>query len=69
MSGGKEEARTKSDNVVVVTGGYILERDVNGGPGGRSDKGGRRYRRNRNCDGQLIKWGGYCSKHNLRDRA
>ena len=31
--------------------------------------GGGRDGRDRDCDGRLVKWGGCCSKHNLRDRA
>ena len=66
---GEAEARAKSGNAVVGTGGSGFGGDADGGPGDRLDGGGGRDIHNRNYDGQLIKWGGYCSKHNLRDRA
>ena len=69
MSSGKAEARAKSDNAVVVIGGYGFGGDADGGPGGGADGGGRRDGRDGNCDRRLIKWGGYFSKHNLMDRA
>ena len=67
MSGGKAEARAKSKNTVVGTGWYIFGWDADGGPGGGADRGGGGDEQYGNCDGQLIKWGGYCNKHNLRD--
>ena len=69
MSGGKAESKAKSDNTVVVTGGSLFEENADGGLGGGSDGGGGRYRQYRNCNERLSKWGGYCSKHNLRYRA
>ena len=63
------EARAKSENVVVGTGGSEFGVDSDGGPVGGAYGGGGRDGRGGNCDGRLIKWGGYCSKHNLRDRA
>ena len=32
-------------------------------------EGGGGYDRDGHCNGQLIKWVEYCSKHNLSDRA
>ena len=69
MSVGEAEASTKSENAVVVTGGPGFGGDADGGPIGGADGGGGRDGRDRNCNGRLIKWGGYCSKHNLRYRA
>ena len=40
MSDCKAEARAKSGNEVVVTGGYTFGGDVDGGPGGGEDGGG-----------------------------
>ena len=69
MSGGKAEARAKSDNVVGGTGGSRFGGVSDSGLVGGAYRGRGRDGRDRNCDGQLIKWGGYYSKHNLRDRA
>ena len=68
MAGGKEYARANSDNAVVVTGGSRFGGGADGGPGGGADRGGGGDGQDEKCDVQLIKWGGYCSKHNLRDR-
>ena len=69
MSGGKAEARSKSDDAVVGTGGYGFEGGVDSGPGGGAGGAGGGNGRYRNCNRQLIKWVGYCSKHNLRYRS
>ena len=69
VSGGESEARSKSENAVMRIGGSGFGGDLDGGLGGRADGGGRGDGRDGNCNRQLIKWGGYCSKHNLRDRA
>ena len=69
MSGVKKETRDKVENTVVVTGGFGFGGDADGGPGGGAYGGGRGEGRDRNCNGRLVKWGGYCSNHNLRDRA
>ena len=69
MSGSKTEARDKGGNMVVGIGGFGFGEDVDGGPGGRSDRGGRGGGRDGDYKGQLIKWGGYCSNHNLMERA
>ena len=50
MSSGKAEARSKSDNAVVVIGGYGFVGDADGGPGGGADGGGRRDGRDGNFD-------------------
>ena len=69
MSGVKTEARDKVENTVVVTGGFGFGGYLDRGLKGTSDGGGRGEGRDRDCDGQTIKWGGYCSNHNLRDRS
>ena len=71
MSGGKTEVRDKGGNAVVGIGGFGFGfwGYVDSGLGGRVDGGGRRYGHYRDCNGQLVKWVGYCSNHNLRDRA
>ena len=69
MSGGKSEARPKSENGVVGTGGSGFGGGGDGIPVVGEDRGGGRDGWDRNCNGRLIKWGGYCSKHNLRDIA
>ena len=68
MSGGEAEARTKGGNVVVGTVGFGLGGDADSCPGSGEDRGGRGDRRAGDCDGQLVKWGGYCSNHKRRDR-
>ena len=68
MSCSKAEARDKSDNAVMGTGGYVFGGDADSGPGKGADVGGGRDGRYGNCNGKLIKWGGYCSKHKLRDK-
>ena len=55
--------------MVVVTGGFGFGGDLDSGLEGTSDGGGRGEVRDGDYDGQTIKWGGYCSNHNLRDRA
>ena len=67
MSVSKEEARAKGGNAVVGTGGFGFGRDLGGGPEGGEDGGGGGYRQDKFCNGRLVKWGGYCSNHNLRD--
>ena len=69
MSGGKAEARSRSNNAVVVTGGSGFGGAADEGPGGGADRGGGGDRQDGKCDRQLIKWGGYCSKHDLRYRS
>ena len=69
MSGVKKEARDKVENTVVVTGGFGFGGDLDGGLEGTADGGGRGEVWDGDYDGQTIKWGLYCSKHNLRDRA
>ena len=68
MSSGKVLNRSKSSNAVVGTGGSVFEGDAESSPGGRADRGGGGGRQEKHYDGQLLKRGGYCSKHNLRDR-
>ena len=63
MYGDKVDTRDKSDNMRVGKGGFGFGGDVDGGPGGGADV------RDVKCNGRLIKWGGYCSKHHLMDRA
>ena len=41
MSDGEAEAGSKGGNAVLVTGGFGFGGDVDGGPGGGSDRGGR----------------------------
>ena len=69
MSGSKLEAWAKGFNAVVVTGGSGFGGDADSGSGGGADVRGGGYGWDGDCDGQLVKWGGYCSKHNLRERA
>ena len=69
MPGGKAEARATGRNVVVVTGGSGFGGDADGGSGGGADVRGGGDGWDGDCVGQLVKWGGYCSKHNLRERA
>ena len=70
MSGGEEEAKAKGGNEMVGTGGFGFGRDTDSGLGGGSDGGvgGDRRDGDGDVDGRLVKWGGYCSNHNLRDR-
>ena len=56
-------------NALVVTGRSGFGGDADGGPGGGADGGGGGDGRDGYCGGRLVKWGGYFSKHNLRDRA
>ena len=69
MSGGKAEARAKGGNAVVGTGGFVFIGDMNVGPGGGADGGGKGDGRYGDCGRKIVQWGGYCSKHNLRYRA
>ena len=69
VSGGEVEERVKGGNVVVGTGGFGFGEDKYGGPGEGSDGGGGGYRQDGDCNGLLVKWGGYCSNYNLRERA
>ena len=55
MSGGEAEDRAKGGNVMVVTGGFVSEGDVDGGLVGRGDVGGGG---DGDYDGRLVKWGG-----------
>ena len=55
MSGGKAEARSKSDNTVVRTGGSGFGGDMDCGLEGGSDGMGGRDGRDRKCDRRLIK--------------
>ena len=66
MYGGKAEARSKSVNAVVVIGRSVFKGDVDVGPGGGADGVGGGDGRDRDCDGRLVKRGGYCSKNNIR---
>ena len=68
MHGGKTEARDKGGNVVVRTEGFGFGGDVDSGLGGGADGGRRGEGRGGDCNGRLVKWGGYCSNHNLRYR-
>ena len=54
---------------MVETLGIGFGGDTEGGPGGGADGGGGGYRRYGYGYGQLVKWGGYCRNHKLRDRA
>ena len=70
MSGGETESRGKGGNAVVVgTGGFGFVGDADSGPGGGADKGVKGEGWEGDYDGRLVKWVGYCSNHNLRDRA
>ena len=69
MSGSKTEARDKGGNAVMGTGGFGFGGDADGGLGGGADGGCRGEGQDGDYDGQLVKWGGYCSNHNLMDRA
>ena len=57
VSGGEAEARAKSENAVVRTGGSGFGGDSDGGLGGRAGGWGGEDGRDGNCNGQLIKWG------------
>ena len=65
MSGGEAEARANGGNVMVGTGGFLFGGYVDGGPGGGADRGVGGDVRDGDFDRQLVKWGGYCSIHNL----
>ena len=69
MSGGKAEDRANGGNAVVGTGGFGFGGDADGGPGGGEGRKGRGYGWGGECNAQLVRWGGYYSNHNLRDRA
>ena len=49
--------------------GFVFGGDTDGSPGGGVDGGGREDGWDGDCDGRLVKWGGYYSNHNLRDRS
>ena len=55
MYGGEEEARSKSGNVVVGTGGSVFVGDADGGPGGGLGGGGGGDVRDGYYDGRLLK--------------
>ena len=63
------EARANSDHTVVGTGGSGFGGDADISMGGGADGMGGEYGWDVNCDGRLIKWIGYCIKHNLMYRA
>ena len=69
MSGDEAEARAKSDNEVVIIGGFGFGGDTGGGLGGGSNGGGGGDGRYGKYNRQVTKWVGYRGKHNLRDRA
>ena len=69
MSGDKTKARGNGGNAVVVTGVLVFVGDADSGLGGGADGGVRGVVRDGDYDGRLIKLGGYCSNHNLRERA
>ena len=56
----------KGGNALAGTGGFGFGGDADGGPGGGGGGGDGRAG---DCDGRLVKWGGYCCNNNLRDRA
>ena len=62
------EAMEKGGNVMVVTGGFVFVRDADSGLGGGAEGGAREYGWDGDWNGRLIKWGGYCSNHNLSYR-
>ena len=51
------------------TRGFVFGGDTDGGLGGVSDIGGRGDGQDGYCDRRIVKWIGYCSNNNLRDRA
>ena len=59
----------KGGNAVVVTGGFGFGGDADGGLGGGVYRWGRGEGQYGDYDGRLVKQGGYCSNHNLRERA
>ena len=69
MSGGKLETRAKGGNALGGAGGFGFGRDADNGPVGRAYGGGGGDGRYRNYGGRLVKWGGYCRNHKLRDRS
>ena len=69
VSSSKMDARGKGGNAVVVTGGFGFGGDADSGPGGGADGGVRGEGREGDYDGRLVKLGGYCRKHNFRERA
>ena len=66
MSGGEADTRAKGGHAMVGTGGFVFGGDAARGPGGGADRRGGGDGRDGDCEGQLVKWGGYCSKNNLR---
>ena len=69
MSGGEAKARDKGGTAVVGTGGFGFRGDAYRIPGGGEDGGGGEGGRDGDCNGQLVKWVGYYSNHNLSDIA
>ena len=69
MSVSEAEARAKGGNEMVRTGGFGFGGDADVGPGGGGDRGVGGDERDGECDGLLVKWGGYCRNHNLRGRS
>ena len=67
--GGEAEAGAEGDNAAAVTGGIGFGWDADGDPGGGEDGGSGGYGRDGDCNGRLVKWGGYCSNHTLREIA
>ena len=53
----------------MKTGGFVFGGDVDGVPGGGENGGFGGDGQYGYYDGWLFKWVGYCSNHNLRDRA
>ena len=62
MYGSKAEAGSKGGNTMVGTGEVGFGGDADGGLGGGDGWDG-------DGDRRLVKWGGYCSKHNLMYRS
>ena len=60
----------KGGNDVVGIGGVGFGWDTDGGPGSGLDRGdgGYGWDRDCDCDGRLLKWVRYSSKHKLRYR-
>ena len=54
---------------MVGTGWFGFGGDADSGPGGGADGGVIGEGRYGDYYGQVVKWGGYCSNHKLRDRA
>ena len=54
---------------MIGTGFLVFVGDADGGPGGGADGGGGGDGWDGDCNGQLVKWAGYCSNYNLRDKS